>query len=51
MNQDTLTPEDRERWEERAAIREYDGKMTRAEAELLAWDDLFRNGVTPCYQS
>jgi len=36
-----LTPEQRERWEERAAIREHDGKMPRSEAEQAAWEELF----------
>lgn len=27
-------------WEERAAIREYDGNMTRAEAEARAYEDV-----------
>jgi hypothetical protein len=37
-----LTPEQarREYWSERAAIREYDGGMTRADAERAAWDDV-----------
>jgi hypothetical protein len=29
-----------EHWSERAAIREYDGGMTRADAERAAWDDV-----------
>ena len=32
---------DREAFEERAAIREYDGGFNRKEAERLAHDDLF----------
>jgi hypothetical protein len=31
---------DFDRWEERAAIREFDGGMTRAEAEAAAYGDL-----------
>ncbi len=31
-----MTPAQREDYEERAAIMEYDGKLTRAEAERLA---------------
>ena len=27
-------------WSERAAIREYDGGMPRADAEAAAWDDV-----------
>jgi len=36
-----LTLDQRELWEERAAIREYDGQMPRADAEWAAWVDLF----------
>mgnify|MGYP000020374443 CR=1 FL=1 len=35
-----MTPEDREFFEERAAIREFDGILPRAEAERLALRDL-----------
>jgi hypothetical protein len=31
-----------EAWEERAAIREYDGEFARYDAELLAFDDITR---------
>jgi len=31
-------------WEERAAIREFDGGMDRAEAEAAAYDDVMREG-------
>lgn len=31
-----LTPDQREAWEERAAIMEFDGGMTRADAEVAA---------------
>lgn len=43
-------PFDREAWEERAAIAEFDGGLTRAEAEALAWaeDDLRRCGSFLC---
>lgn len=30
-------------WEERAAIREFDGGMTRADAEAAAYDDVMRS--------
>ena len=36
-----LSDVDRELWEERAAIMEYEGKMTREKAELKAWECLF----------
>jgi hypothetical protein len=35
-----LPPADRERFEERAAIAEFDGKLPRQEAEALAWREL-----------
>lgn len=35
-----MTPEEREFFEERAAIREFDGRMPRREAERLAFHDL-----------
>ena len=35
-----LTPEQREDWEERAAIMEYDGAMSREDAERLALEDV-----------
>lgn len=38
----TLTPAERELYEERAAIREYDGGMARAEAERAALADVRR---------
>lgn len=34
------TEDDRVRFEERAAIAEYDGGLSRAEAEQLAWQEL-----------
>lgn len=36
----------REMYQERAAIMEYDGGMSRAEAEAAAWADIF--GSDPC---
>lgn len=33
---DRLHPDQREEWEERAAIMEYDGKLSRDHAECLA---------------
>lgn len=43
---DTLTPDD-ELYEERAAIREYDGGLSRTDAEMLARHDLAaRQGTT-----
>ena len=33
-----LTPDEREWWEERAAIIEYDGGIDRATAERVAWE-------------
>lgn len=30
-------------WEERAAIREFDGGLSRAEAEAAAYDDVMRS--------
>ncbi len=38
----TLTPAERELYEERAAIREYDGGLPRAEAERAALADVLR---------
>ena len=35
-----LSPDDREFYEERAAIREFDGRQSRAEAERDAWNEL-----------
>lgn len=39
-NLDDLTPEQRLYFEERAAIREYEGGFSREKAERLAWEDL-----------
>ena len=36
----TLTPDEREDYEERAAIREFDGGFTREEAEALALQEI-----------
>lgn len=35
---DRLNEEQREDFEERAAIIEYDGKLSRRESEILAWE-------------
>ena len=35
-----MTPEEMERFEERAAIMEYDGRMSREIAEMLAKEDV-----------
>ena len=37
----------REAWDERKAIMEVDGGMSRAEAERLAWAALHTQRVTP----
>lgn len=37
-----MPPDLRERWEERAALMEYDGGLSRQEAERLAWNDTLR---------
>lgn len=41
-------PWDRESWEERAAVAEFDGGLSREAAEALAWheDDMRRFGCT-----
>ena len=38
-NEATYEPFDREAWEERAAIVEFDGGLSREEAEALAWEE------------
>ncbi len=38
----TMTSDEREYWEERAAIREYDGGQSREDAERGALEDLHR---------
>ena len=40
----------RERYEERAAIMEFDGGLPRAEAERLALQDVFGNSSPPAAQ-
>ena len=39
-NIEDLSPDDLERFEERAAIMEYDGNMSREDAERDALDDI-----------
>lgn len=39
---DALTPDERVDYEERAAIREYDGGLSREEAEAAALADVLR---------
>jgi hypothetical protein len=51
MTAATLTPAERELYEERAAIREYLGGMDRAEAERLALADVLRLRNAPSYDS
>jgi hypothetical protein len=41
-------PIDREAWEERAAIAEYDGGLSRADAEALAWVEDDRRRCRQC---
>lgn len=41
-------PFDREAWEERAAIAEYDGGLIRADAEALAWREDDRRRCRQC---
>lgn len=41
---DAVDPETRMDWEERAAIREYDGGFSREEAERKAYFDVMRKG-------
>lgn len=45
---DTAEPIDREAWEERAAIAEYDGGLIRADAEALAWREDDRRRCRQC---
>jgi hypothetical protein len=40
-----LTDHEREIWDERAAIREYDGNMPRKDAERMALKDIERRRV------
>jgi hypothetical protein len=51
MTAATLTPAERELYEERAAIREYLGGMDRAEAERAALADVLRMRQAPSYDS
>ena len=37
MNPRRLTDDQREAWEERAAIMEFDGELSREDAERAAW--------------
>lgn len=39
---DILTDAERDHFEERAAIAEYDGHLPRHEAEALAWREVMR---------
>lgn len=42
------TPEDREyRFQERAGIMEFEGEMSRDEAEAKAWEEIFKKTPTP----
>jgi hypothetical protein len=41
-------PIDREAWEERAAIAEYDGGVSRGDAEVLAWVEDDRRRCRQC---
>ncbi len=43
-----MEPIDREAWEERAAIAEYDGGLIRADAETLAWREDDRRRCRQC---
>lgn len=45
---DTAEPFDREAFEERAAICEFDGGLSRADAESLAWREDDRRRCTQC---
>ncbi len=40
---DTLTPDQRDDYEERAAILQYDAGYKRGTAELLAWKEVMKN--------
>lgn len=42
------TPFDPEAWEERAAIAEFDGGLTKVEAEQLAWQEDDRRRCNEC---
>jgi hypothetical protein len=45
---DTAEPFDREAFEERSAIAEFDGWLTRADAESLAWQEDDMRRCTQC---
>jgi hypothetical protein len=45
---DTVEPFDREAFEERSAIAEFDGGLSRADAEALAWQEDDRRRCTQC---
>lgn len=47
MKPSDLTPEQRERYEERAAIREYEGNQTRANAEAAAMIEVVKADTPP----
>ena len=39
---DFIDDAEREYWSERAAVLEYDGEMSRADAEAMAFEELMR---------
>lgn len=45
-----MTDDEKEHYEERAAIMQYDGGLPRAEAERLALQDVFGNSSPPAAQ-
>jgi hypothetical protein len=45
---DTAQPINPEAWEERAAICEFDGGLSRADAESMAWQEDDRQRCTQC---
>lgn len=45
MNYDKLTEDEREQYEERAAIMEYDGRLSRREAELASMTIIVRQSA------
>lgn len=44
MASPSLTDDEKEMLAERAAIRQFDGKMTREEADRLTWEE-YKNGT------
>ena len=48
MNPNALAPDDLEAWTERAAIMEYDGGLSRADADRAAWELLIGETVQEC---